>query len=99
VSATDWAWLAGGTGAAGTVTYFSCERPMINGNGHCAMPAGQSTQCPDPAAASDPEREIARLLAERDALVEIAQLRREREALLAGRPRDAATDYQGTESQ
>ena len=98
MSAADWGWLVGGTGAAGTVTYFTCVRPMIKDKRHCAMPAGQSAECADPAAGPDPRGEITRLRAERDALTEIAELRREREALLAGPPRDAATDYQSTES-
>ena len=103
MSAADWAWLVGGTGAAGTVTYFSCVRPMLKGRGHCAMPmpAGQSQDAdcardePGPAA-GDPVVEIARLRAERDTLREVAALQAERTALLAtpSRAADDARDGQ-----
>jgi len=61
VSASDWLWLVGGTSAAGTVTYFSCVRPMLKGRGHCAPGT-------DARAA-----ELVELRAERDALLALAQ--------------------------
>ena len=93
MSAGDWAWLIGGTTAAGTVTYFTCVRPMRKDKGHCATPgtgAGQTGSSQDASTAPDTAQEIARLRAERETLAEIAALREERAVLLAAQAPDAA---------
>lgn len=100
MSSGDWAWLIAGTAAAGTVTYFTCVRPMRQDKGQCAVPGTAATQtrsCHYSSFETDSAQEIARLRAERESLTEIVALREERASLLAAHPPDTARAGQKAE--